>query len=48
MRGFFLFFTPFFTEVYTVKRLVLQTIYVSNQENLQFLGLKSLLYDQEG
>ena len=41
---FVYFFTPFFTAVYTVytvKRLVLKTIYVLNREILQFLGLKS-------
>ena len=42
-----IFFTPFFTVVYIVEQLVLQTIYVLNKEILQFLGLKSAVYDQE-
>ena len=40
-------FTPFFTAVYIVERLVFQTIYVLNKEILQFLGLKSAVYNQE-
>ena len=42
-----IFFTPFFTEVYIVERLVLQTIYVLNKEILQFLSLKSASYNRE-
>ena len=45
-RGLYI-LTPFFTAVYIVERLVLQTIYVLNKEILQFLGLKSAVYDQE-
>ena len=37
-------FTLFFTAVYIVERLVLQTIYVLNKEVLQFLGLKFMVY----
>ena len=33
--------------VYIVERLVLQTIYVLNKEILQFLSLKSAVYNQE-
>ena len=33
--------------VYIVERLVLQTIYVLNKEILQFLELKSVVYNQE-
>ena len=40
-------FTPFFTAVYIVERLGLQTIYVVNKEILQFLGLKSAVYNRE-
>ena len=38
-----------FTPVYIVERLVLQTIYVLNKakEILQFLGLKSVVYNRE-
>ena len=43
----FSFFTPFFTAVYIVERLVLQTVYVLNKEILQFLSLKSTLYNPE-
>ena len=42
-----MFFTPFFTAFYIVEWLVLQTIYVLNKEILQFLGLKSYVYNQE-
>ena len=41
-------FTPFFTAVFIVERLVLLTIYVVNMEILQYLGLKSAVYNQEG
>ena len=42
------FFTPFFTAVYILQRLVSQTIYVLlNEEILQFLSLKSAVYNQE-
>ena len=44
---FVYFFTPFFTEVDIVERLVLQTSYVLNKEILQFLGLKSAVYNWE-
>ena len=40
-------FTPFFTAVYIVERLMLQTIYELNKEILQFLGLKSAVYNRE-
>ena len=40
-------FTLFFSAVYIVERLVLQTIYVPNKEILQFLDLKSAVYNQE-
>ena len=40
------FFTPFFT-TYIVERLVLQIIYELNIKILQFLGLKSAVYNQE-
>ena len=40
-------FTPIFSAVYFVERLILQTIYVLNKEILQFLGLKSAVYNQE-
>jgi hypothetical protein len=44
----FVYFLPhFFTAVYIVERLVLQTIYVLNREILQFLGLKTAVYNQE-
>ena len=33
------FFTPFFTAVYIVERLVLKTIYILKMEILQFFGL---------
>ena len=39
--------TPFFTAVYIVEWLILQTIYVINKEIHQFLGLKSAVYNQE-
>ena len=45
-RGLYI-FTPFFSAVYIVERLILQTIYVLNKEILQFLGLKSAVYNQE-
>ena len=38
-------FTPFFTEVCIVKRLILQTIYVINKKILQILSLKSAVYN---
>ena len=38
---------PFFTVVYIVERLILQTIYVLNKEILQFFGLISTVYNQE-
>ena len=38
-------FSPFFTAVYIVERLVLQTIYVVNKEILQFLSLRSAVYN---
>ena len=38
-------FTLFFTVVYTVEQLVLQTIHVVNKEILQSLGLKSAVYN---
>ena len=41
----YIFFTPFFTAVYIVERLVLQTFYVLNTEILQFFGLKSAVYN---
>ena len=34
-----IFFTPFFTAVYIVERLLLKSIYILNKEILQFLGL---------
>ena len=37
-RGLYI-FTPFFSAVYNQERLILQTIYVLNKENFQFLGL---------
>ena len=45
-RGLYI-FSLFFTTVYivNVERLVLQTIYVLNKEILQFLGLKSAVYN---
>ena len=39
------FFYLIFTAVYIVEWLVLQTIYVLNKEILQFLGLKSAVYN---
>ena len=36
---------PFFTAVYIVERLELQTICVLNEEILQFLGQKSAVYN---
>ena len=39
--------TPFFTAVYIVEWLVLQTIYVPKKEMLWFLGKKSAVYNQE-
>ena len=41
------FFPAFFTAVYIVERLVLQTIYILNKEILQFLGLKFAVYNRE-
>ena len=46
-RGLYVFFTPFFTAVYIVEWLILQTIYVLNKEILQFLPLTSAVYKQE-
>ena len=44
----FLCFLPqFFTAVYIVDWLILQTIYVLNKEILTFLGLKWTVYNQE-
>ena len=37
--------TPFFTAVYIVERLVLQTIYVLHKKILSLLGLKSVVYN---
>ena len=45
-RGLYIFY-PIFTVAYIAKRLVLQTIYVVNKEILQFLGLKSTVYNQK-
>ena len=42
-----IFFTQFFTAVYIVEWLVLQTIYVINKEILQFLGLESMDYNRD-
>ena len=42
-----IFFTPFFTAVDIVEQLVLQTIYALNKEIIQFLGLKSGVYNRE-
>ena len=39
--------TPFFTAVYIIEQIVLQTIYVVYKEILQFLDLKSEVYNQE-
>ena len=39
-----LFFTQFFTGVYIVERLLLQTTYVLNKEILQLLDLRSMGY----
>jgi hypothetical protein len=50
IRDLYIFY-PFFTAVYIVEWLeewsVLQTIYVLNKEILQFLGLKSAVYNRE-
>ena len=40
-------FTPFFTAVYNQERLILQTIYVLNKKILQFLSVKSAVYNPE-
>ena len=40
-------FTPYFTTVYIVVQLVLQTIYVLNKEIFQFFSLKSVAYNHE-
>ena len=40
-------FYPFFTAIYIVEWLVLRTIYVENKQILQFLRLKSSVYNQE-
>ena len=45
-RGLYI-FTPFFTAVYIVEQLVLQTIYVINKEIRQFSGLKSKVCNWE-
>jgi hypothetical protein len=45
-RGLYI-FTPFFTAVYIVEQLVLQTILYLNKEILQLLGLKSAVCNQE-
>ena len=45
-RGLYIFST-FSTAVYIVELLVLQTIYVLNKVILQFLSLKSAVYNQE-
>jgi hypothetical protein len=37
-----IFFTPFFTAVYIVEWLILQTIYLLKKEILQFLGLLTI------
>ena len=42
-----IFFTPLLSAVYNVERLILQTIYIINKEILQFLGIKSAIYNQE-
>ena len=42
-----IFLTSFFTAIYIVFILVLQTIYVINKKILQFLGLKSAVHNQE-
>ena len=42
-----IFFIPFFTAVYILEWLVLQTMYVLKEEILLFLGLKSAVYNQE-
>ena len=39
---FVYYFTPFFTGVYIVERLILETIYVLNKKILPFWGLKSV------
>ena len=45
-RGLFIFYPPF-TAVYIVKELILQSIYVLNKKNLQFVGLESVVYNWE-
>ena len=45
-RGLYI-FTLFFTGVYIVEQLVLQTIYVLNKEILKILGIKSAVYNWE-
>ena len=42
-----IFFTLFFTAVYIVEWFILQTIYELKKEILQFLGPKSVDYNQE-
>ena len=43
-----IFLTPFFTEIYIVEQLILQTIYLINKDIiLQCLGLKYTIYYQE-
>ena len=44
-RGLYIFY-HIFTAVYIVEWLVLQTIYVLNREILQFLVLKTVVYNQ--
>ena len=45
-RGLYI-FTPFFTAVYFVERLLLQSIFVQNKKILQFLSLKYAVYNPE-
>ena len=45
-RGLYIFY-PIFTADYILERLVLQTIHVLNKEILQFLCLKSAVYNGE-
>ena len=42
-----IFFTQFFTAVYIVERLLLQTIYLLKKGILQFLGQTSMVYNRE-
>ena len=41
-------FTPYFTVVYIVEQLVSNTIYLLSKEILQFLGMKSAVYNHKG